>query len=545
MTPEVPRTPWESRLWVAVLIVLVLVRLPAFVAPAGSDQHLYMYVADRILAGGAPYVDAWDQKPPGVHLAYAFLRLFWPATSAVALMDLLTAVSTAFLLIVLGRRLAGPRAGYLAAAVFLLFGDPSIARLDGLYLRGQCETLIAVAATGALVLTWQRATKPVTFLAAGACLGAAFWLKYNAVAYGLPVLAAALGTATAMGPDGVGERPASGELLRRPGHMVLGGLAVSFPVLAFLWGHDGLTDWWLATIDYNLQYSRETYTGGFMGGVQYALMLPIHRIRMDFLWFLGAVGTVLFLTSGRRHATESKVVLVLWLAAALASILLNGARDLPQYFLQAKPALALAFGLGMTTLAGRSRVVGAVVGVVLVAGLWKVGTDAPGLLGFRWGGLPQAVENVTRDLDHARGRLDRQAYLSRFIGQQKYDAAESDALTSLVADTTSPDEPIFVFGFSPGVYLESGRVSASRFFWSRPVILEFAAAYAGYGSHGLLGDLERTRPSIVALQKKDWGPGEPTSYEFMLATPHLRVWLDEHYTRERDTPFYSIWRRRP
>ncbi len=37
------------------------------------------------------------------------------------------------------------------------------------------------------------------------------------------------------------------------------------------------------------------------------------------------------------------------------------------------------------------------------------------------------------------------------------------------------------------------------------MILEFAAGRPGYGSRGLLADLQRERPAVVALQKQDWG----------------------------------------
>ena len=53
---------------------LLLLRLPSLVQPMGADQSLYAYVGDRIRAGGLPYRDAWDQKPPAIHFLYAGLR---------------------------------------------------------------------------------------------------------------------------------------------------------------------------------------------------------------------------------------------------------------------------------------------------------------------------------------------------------------------------------------------------------------------------------------------------------------------------------------
>jgi hypothetical protein len=533
MTAATRRTVWETRLWVAGLLFLVMLRLPSVVAPVGSDQSLYMYVADRILAGGAPYVDAWDQKPPGVHFAYAVVRAVWPHSSAVPLLDFIATVATAALLVGLGRRLSGLRTGFTAAAVFLLFGDPAIARLDGLYLRGQCEVLIGLAVVIGVWLVWDRPPSTGRLFLAGICLGIAVWTKYNAITYVAVILAAAYESKS---------RQRIG-LVRTLVPVAAGGILVSVVVLAFLAAHGAIGDWWLATITYNLSYSGETYSGGWFGAARYAVMMPLHRLRMDFLWFLGGLGAVLMVTASALPA-RTRLVVAVWIVAALGSILLNGARDLPQYFLQAKPALALAFAFGLASLLDRSFLVAAATAGAILIGLWRVGTDAPGPLGFRWGGLPQLAENVGFDLAYATGRVERRAYLARFKGQQKYDAVESEDLTTLIRTTTAPGETIFVLGYSTGVYLEAGRLSASRFFWSRPVVIEFAADQPGYGSRGLLTDLERARPSVVALQKQDWGPREPVSHDFMLNTPHLRAWLDANYVQERDTPFYSIWRRR-
>jgi hypothetical protein len=105
-----------------------------------------------------------------------------------------------------------------------------------------------------------------------------------------------------------------------------------------------------------------------------------------------------------------------------------------------------------------------------------------------------------------------------------------------------------VFGFSPGVFVKSERRSASRFHWSRPVVIEFAAGTPGYGSEALAADLARERPAVVALQKKDWAHGdpavEPNSAPFFHSTPRLETWLTSNYVRERETLLFELWRRR-
>ena len=53
-----------------------------------------------------------------------------------------------------------------------------------------------------------------------------------------------------------------------------------------------------------------------------------------------------------------------------------------------------------------------------------------------------------------------------------------------------------MFGYSPGSYVYADRRSASRFFWSRPVILDFNREDPRYGVAGLRADLERNRPGV-------------------------------------------------
>ena len=167
--------------------MLLVVRLPSLVQPAGGDQGLYTYAAQRILAGDVMYRDVWDQKPPGIALIYAPLLTIWPGEAVVPGADLAAAAAVAILLVALGRRRDSPAVGFGAAAVFLLFGDPYLQRLSGIYVRGQCEPFIALAVTASLVLLAHRTRRPLHLIGAGVGLAVAFWLKYNAAAYALPI----------------------------------------------------------------------------------------------------------------------------------------------------------------------------------------------------------------------------------------------------------------------------------------------------------------------------------------------------------------------
>ena len=526
--------------WTALACCLLLLRLPAVVQPPGGDQSLYVYSGQQMLAGGVPYETAWDQKPPGIFFAYALLWRLWPHPSVIALADLVVAGLVASLLIVLGGRFGSASAGGLAACVFLLFGHPSLTRLSGVYVRGQCETFIALFVTLALVLASSPRSRAAMLLPAGVCLALAVWLKYNALAYALPIAAVAVtapGDRTDRGPWDI--------------DLVMGGFgfaAVTAAALIYFWAHGALTDLRLATIDYNLRYSGETYPGPIRA-LLYIVTLPILRAKVDMLWFLGGVGTLLVMSRRLRDRVginRTGLVALIWIGAAALSIGVNGARDLPQYFVQAAPALAFAAGLGFGALPARAVAVRIVAIAVVILGLWRVGDEAPAL-GLRLGGLPQLASNLMFDVNRALGRVDDATYLSRF-SQGKFDAAANDDMIRYVRGATTRRDSVLVFGFAGGsIGAWSERRSPTRFFWSRPVMIGFEDGRPGYGPAGLLHDLERDPPALVVLQKIDWHvgePGLPNSAEFFLANPALRGWLDAGYVPDRETAMFAVWRRR-
>jgi hypothetical protein len=510
------------------IALLLALRLPSLAHPAGADQSLYLYVGQEVTAGGAPYADAWDQKPPGVHVLYGLLWRIWPHESIVAAADLAAATGVSIVLVLIGRRIAMPGAGMIAGALFALLSNPSLSRLSGVYVRGQCETFISLYVALALLLTlspmrhwWPRA-------AAGVLIGLAVWTKYNAITYALPVwLCMRL-------------LPTRGDLRAFIGALVLVGVAG----LGFIAAHHALLDWRLATFTYNLDYAGEPY-GGVTGVLSYAAWLPFRQARYDMLWFLGGAGLVAALL-GPQTRDGGRLALA-WSAAAVASIVLNGGRDLPQYFVQAAPALAwaAAAGLAAAWTSGRAIVRAGAIAIVLV-GLWRVGIDAPVAGGLRLAGLGGLADNLRFDLEYLRGRIDRSTYLARFGGQRaqdKFVASDVEALATHVRETTTPRDKILVFGFSPGVYVKGERRSASRFFWSRPVVIGFEAHRPRYGIGGLLQELNTERPAVIALQKRDWGPGEPNSEAFFLDAPALAGWLHRQYRLEADGRLYSVWRR--
>ena len=544
MTLDSPARTSKTWAWTVLLVLLLALRLPAIVRPAGGDQNLYTYIAQRVTAGDVPYRDAWEQKPPAIFFVYAAFLPVAPVERLVGVADFTAAAIGAWLLVLLGRRMFGGHVGEGAAAVLLVLGDPGIQRLGGMNFRAQCETFIGLAITGALLLAWRRSPRPWHLVATGVCLALACWLKYNAILFALPI---ALAVAW---PGDVAWSPR--RFLASAAWITAGALGVSAIFLGYFIASGAFTDLWLATIGYNLRYSGETYAGA-MDAVSYVVTLPFDHAKVDGLWFVGLLGAVLVL--GFTRASRTSLIVLVWIAAAIFSIALNGRRGLPQYFLQAAPALALAASAGLAAMwraRREARLIAIGVAALLLAGLWRVGVESVPRYQPRVFGLPQTMENIAADLRYLKGETPREVYLARFDRGEggKFSPLAVERLAARANSLAAPSDRIYVFGFSGGgVLVRAGRVSASRFFWSRPVVIEFEAGRPGYGSAGLLADLMRNPPAVVALQKHDWGLGEKAagtldSIRFFLDNPALRAWLESGYVPDYEDDVYAVWRRK-
>src|SRR5262249_12601761 len=310
----------SRRLLLVVITALLIVRLPSLAQPMGADQGLYAYVGERILHGDLAYRDAWDQKPPGIHYVYAALRAMSTRDIVVPAADLVAAALVAALLWSIGRRLDGPIAGGLSSVIFLFLSDPSFARYGGVRVRGQAETFIALAVSAAVAIvigvgakgangaegakgaSGASGARGALLFAAGVCLGAAFALKYNAGLYVVVVLLALALTTGLTLVDAI--------------WIGAGSLVIPLALLAVFWHGGALDDLYQATIVYNVRYSGETYASK-LDVLTYLIRFPIDRARLDALWFLGGLGSLVLLVAGARRRV--RWLPVVWVAAACLS----------------------------------------------------------------------------------------------------------------------------------------------------------------------------------------------------------------------------------
>ena len=115
----------------------------------GLDQGIYGAVADVMHAGGVPYRDAWDFKPPGVFFAYSLARsLFGEGMAAIRIFEALGFASLVLAFAIFSRRFTGSAGPGLLGGALAVSGHVWL----GFWHTAQPESFGAVLLAWALVL---------------------------------------------------------------------------------------------------------------------------------------------------------------------------------------------------------------------------------------------------------------------------------------------------------------------------------------------------------------------------------------------------------
>src|SRR3954447_1282757 len=172
----------------SITILTVTIRLPSLLHPRPIDSEaMYSVVANEIVDGGRPYIDAVERKPPVLFWTYAAVfkiagKYNWKALHIVALLWTLCAMAGLY---VLGRELFDRNTGLIAALLYSVF-QPWWTWKN---LAFDSEMLMNLPIIWAWAIAFGRGSsrlRPELF-PAGALLGLAFLLKQPAAIAAVPL----------------------------------------------------------------------------------------------------------------------------------------------------------------------------------------------------------------------------------------------------------------------------------------------------------------------------------------------------------------------
>jgi Dolichyl-phosphate-mannose-protein mannosyltransferase len=171
-----------------IILLTVAIRLPSLLHPQPIDSEaMYSVVANEIVDGGRPYIDAVERKPPLLFWTYAAVfkiagKFNWKALHIVALMWTLCAMAGLY---VIGRELFDRNTGLIAALFYGVFQPWWMWK----NLTFDSEVLMNLPIIWAWAIAFRRSSsrlRPELFVA-GALLGVASLLKQPAAIAAVPL----------------------------------------------------------------------------------------------------------------------------------------------------------------------------------------------------------------------------------------------------------------------------------------------------------------------------------------------------------------------
>lgn len=486
----------------ALVLLTVAIRIPALQHPqAIDDEAVYSVVANEMVDGGRPYIDAVERKPPLLFWTYAAVfkvagKDNWMALHAVALMWTLGTMAGLYMI---GKQLFDRATGLIAAlfySVFQPWAEPRNLAFNG-------ELLMNLPIVWAWAIAFRRNSSRVQpeLLLSGALLCAGFLLKQPAAIAAVP-----LGIYLLL-PSYRASRGVTRAASITHAMFLAAGFFGALALVTLLLYQQGILPeaiYW-TIIDHSIPHVFWTkgvlHTLGFV-----AACLPL---------VFGAA-----MSCRKRHLlwtdkhAESTALFGLLVASVIG--VAAGARFHPHYYIQLIPPLAL-------------------LAAPYYAGLWA------GRIQPRYWPLRPAVACMWLALTVIAFSTVHWIVLAS-------SRAPSETGRYLL-EHSAPDDRIFVWGQSPKIYLEARRRPASRYILTFPLTgYAFGGAIPGYDPRtrimpgawaNLEQDFARHPPAYIV----DVQEGRNSEYP-VRNFPILARLLEENYQPVARTAEGVIYRKR-
>ncbi len=433
--------------------------IPSLGYPFGGDQGTFFYIGREWLDGLLPFKDAFDQKPPGIHMIYALsVFLFGARQTSIRILEIIA-------VLVLGRLITyavtrdRPKCNGEAGIITLLLSAWYFTCLN-YWDTAQVEIWEALA----LVCSYIAAKKIKNLRLAGFVSGA---LTGIAVLFKFPAAVVALVPATVAGwrcwqkfESDRGKRLLTTVFVI--GLYLTGVLFVLGIVILYFWAYGGLEALIDSLISFNYDYVTHISTDFNLAKWWcYSFWLKHSRLLFPFLlllWFSG-IRSALKRKSG---AVVNGALTGLALAVLSVASVFVQQKFYAYHWGVAIPFFVLSAGYGIADLIQRHRklIFTGTLAVVLLsfvmAPAWKLNQQGT------------YMSYTCLFWKYVSGNCTRDDFLSPFHNPFGLCYAEQEKIGEVIKMRAKPGETLMVKSYDTPVYAVSGLRCPSRFFWDLP-----------------------------------------------------------------------------
>ncbi len=496
-----------DRLWdkVLVFIGVLLVLLP--ISPINMstiyrDSGVFQYIGWRILNGGVPYLDIWDQKPPVIFYLDALgISISNHSRWGIWIIEFIALLIAAYL----GFQLIRKSVGSIPAVLSLLIGMLSLNYfLEGGNLAEEYALPLQFAALWIFFAAQRSIDRSWRWYVTGFLGSLAFFTKQTSFGIWISIVIFLLIRAALSGrmKDG----------LIKISKVILGSLPVCLAVVLYFGLRHALAQFWSAAFKYNFAYSLATSWVSKMKEIAVSGITTLAHIPTGLFYFViigYLVGVILILY--RRDLLDPWLPLlaVMLIDLPIELILVNlSGRNYAHYYITMLPVLLIFVGLTIWVLNGQ-----------LFA--WKVPLAARHI--FIFGLLAMIALSSFRD------------YHAQVI---KYAQPPDTGLIDYIDKNTSPGDYVLLWGAESSYNFLSQRVSPTRFVYLYPLY------QPGYTNEGLieefLGEVIHNQPRLIIDTKNALTP----LFKFNVSSTTIdagTAFLESHYQRQGEIGIWTVY----
>jgi hypothetical protein len=467
---EAPEGQWLSNrsAWVILGLVIAataVLRCQYLYVPLERDEGEYAYGGQLLLQGVPPFQLLYNMKLPGTQAAYALaMALFGQTIPGIRIGLLLVNAATTLMVFCLGRRIAGPLTGIVAAAVFAILSIGT----SFLGPFGHATHFVLLPALGGLILLDKglASGRGWIFFSAGVCLGLAVLMKQPGAVFALFALGWWGRTRFSRREEWFTDRWWEGAALLA-GMLLLGILTAAWMAWA------GVFDrFWFWVFSYARAYSGQI---PFAVGLQIlSMQVASHVVQAPVPWALAGLGLI-FLATDRPSRSRAPFLLAFLFFSFLG--VCPGFYFRPHYFVLMIPAVGLLAGVGVEALFRRlfqSAVVGKVILFALLAMVFVQPIYAQ--RNFLFGQDPLTTA--------------RQIY-----GANPF--PESIEVARYIKERSTSEDTVAVFGSEPQIFFYAQRRSATGYIYTYSLMEN--QPFARRMQEEMAQEVEQARPKFIVF----------------------------------------------